>query len=103
MTTGDEGKIKMVKGMVFVMTLVFIVGLVMLVYGIVNGRKEKHVSDSIAVPEASSVVGNNGLSVKGMVSCAEFLCVHIAGPLGDKIAIVEPKSGKIRNMLDFLE
>jgi len=100
-------KLKIIKGAVFVMTLLLFVGLTALMIGLMTGKSKK--AETVAVasfvaekqlsftdsPNEIWLGEGNGSEIKDFKTCGENLCILIAeGGEDDRIFVLSPQ-GKI--------
>ncbi len=100
MTDNTDGKLKMIKGVVFFMTAILFLGIILIVYGVTAGKKDE---ESKAQKQFEPIVLNTDVksTVKEMIACGGMLCVSVTSKEMDSILIINPKTGKLQGKLDL--
>ncbi len=106
MTDNTEGKIKMIKGIVFFMTALMVLGLILIVYGVVAGKSKEEEAIVAAEQKAIdpiTVRSDVKTTIKSMMECGEMLCVAISSKEMESILIVNPKTGKLQGNVNLVQ
>jgi hypothetical protein len=83
---------KKMIALVTVMSLMIVVGLGFVAYGIIKGAGElKPFDQTLALPP--------GAAVKSMAGDRDELALHVTSPEGDYITFIDPSSGRTRGTL----